>query len=282
MKKMNSSGGKDDDQTEKVRNQGRENGLFRACMDRIRSSHTIGQALRTALLTAGLLSDANCYAELLGQFYVATSALEKRMDELMLTCEDEDGETSSLLISKVKSLGYSFSLGYEKDLQSLLGSDWKTIIESWTTEPAKQYVQLLESANDIECVAAAFILHGPLVIGGGAMLKPRVGKSFGEDATNVFQDVVGTVRGGRSKRRRKFIELYDTLLDGDSTDESNVGERFSSIVEKCGEYMRLNNEMMVAVRQKPWWRKYVVASVVAIASAVVWRTFANNSIKGKA
>ncbi len=277
VNKMNSSGGKDDDQTEKVRNQGRENGLFRACMDRIRSSHTTGQALRTALLTAGLLSDANCYAELLGQFYVATSALEKRMDELMLTCEDKGGEMSQLLISKVKDLGYSFSLGYEKDLQSLLGSDWKTIIESWTTEPAKQYVQLLESATDIECVAAVFILHGPLVIGGGAMLKPKVEKTFGIDATNVFQDVIGTVRGGRSKRRREFIELYDTLLDGNDNESG-----FSSIVEKCGEYMRLNNEMMVAVRQKPWWQKYVAASVVAIASAVVWRTFANNSIKGNA
>ena len=279
VNKMNSSGGKDDDQTEKVRNQGRENGLFRACMDRIRSSHTTGQALRTALLTAGLLSDANCYAELLGQFYVATSALEKRMDELLLTCEDKGGETSSLLISKVKNLGYSFSLGYEKDLQSLLGSDWKTIIESWTTEPAKQYVQLLQSANDTECVAAAFILHGPLVIGGGAMLKPKIEKKFGIDATNVFQDVIGTVRGGRSKRRREFIELYDTLLDDDDGNES---ERFSSIVEKCGEYMRLNNEMMVAVRQKPWWQKYVAASVVAIASAVVMRSFGKNFVKSNA
>ena len=49
--------------------------------------------------------------------------------------------------------------------------------------PTKQYIKALESANDVECLAAAFILHGPLVIGGGAMLKSRVEKAFGVNAT---------------------------------------------------------------------------------------------------
>ncbi|KAL7458066.1 hypothetical protein ACHAWC_009570 [Mediolabrus comicus] len=40
--------------------------------------------------------------------------------------------------------------------------------------------------------------------------------------------------------------------------------------------MRLNNEMMLAVRLKPWWQKYVAASVVAIASAVVMRSIGKN------
>jgi hypothetical protein len=40
----------EEEQTNSVRNQGRENGLFRKCMDTIKQSHTIGQGLRTAAL----------------------------------------------------------------------------------------------------------------------------------------------------------------------------------------------------------------------------------------
>ena len=58
-------------------------GLFRACMDAIRKSHTLGQSLRNASIAAGLLTDKNCYAEMLGQFYVVTAALEQRIDELV-------------------------------------------------------------------------------------------------------------------------------------------------------------------------------------------------------
>lgn len=264
------SGDNDDEQTERVRNQGKEDGLFRACMDEIRSSHTTGQALRTATLAAGLLSDKYCYAELLGQFYVATVALEKRIDELLIKGSCGDNDKKSLLVAKVKKLGYSFTSGYEADLEALLGREWKGIIKSWTTEPAKQYIQRLESANDVECVAAAFILHGPLVIGGGATLKPRVERAFGEDATNVFEDVIGTVRGGRSSRRREFIDLYDSLLDNDI----DAKYHFEVIVETCGEFMTLNNQMMLAVRKKPWWTKYVAASAGAIVSLIAWRIIA--------
>jgi hypothetical protein len=281
------------ERTDKVRNQGREHGLFRACMDQIRSSHTIGQTLRSAALAAGLLTDAKCYAELLGQFYVATAALERRMEELLLTdgdiSHDNDNPSSSsslLLVAKVKTLGYSFKLGYERDLYSLLGPDWKRTIHSWTTEPANRYIQRLETANDAECAAAAFILHGPLIIGGGAMLKPRVERAFGQDATHVFASVIGVARGGRSARRLEFIKLYDALMDKEvpneesnesSCDNNNFPDaRFTVIVQACGEFMQLNNEMMSAVRQAPWWRKYVLASVTAAASALIWRVFAYN------
>lgn len=270
------------DQTEKIRNQGREHGLFRSCMDIIRSSHRLGQTLRTAALTAGLLTDANCYAELLGQFYVVTSALEQRMQELLGATEDDDKSSKSrpkkslLLVAKVKALGYSFSHAYARDLHSLLGSNWLDIIHSWTSEPASRYIQRLQCATDAECAAAAFILYGPLVIGGGAMLKPRVERAFGADATHVYTDVTGSARGGRSQRRREFIDFYDTLLDNDDYTSSSVsssadGDTFTQIVDACGEFMELNNQMMMAVKQTPWWKKYVTASMVVVASVLIWR-----------
>jgi hypothetical protein len=309
---MSKSDAVDVDQTEKIRNQGREHGLFRSCMDIIRSSHRIGQTLRTAALTAGLLTDANCYAELLGQFYVVTSALEQRMQELILLSSAKEEEvnhsssssspaktkTKHLLVAKVKALGYSFSHAYARDLHALLGTNWLDIIQSWTSEPAMRYIQKLQCATDAECVAAAFILYGPLVIGGGAVLKPRVEKAFGVDATNVYTDVTGSARGGRSQRRREFIDFYDTLLDGDDDNEytsSSVASPSSSainngdsrsgsttfvqIVDACGEFMEMNNQMMVAVKQTPWWKKYVTSSMVVVASALIWMFKASSSRK---
>lgn len=271
------------DQTETIRNQGREHGLFRACMDTIRSSHTLGQTLRTAALTAGLLTDVKCYAELLGQFYLVTDALEERMCELMRAAENDKTPLAAtpksklLLVTKVKALGYSFSDAYARDFRVLLGPCWLDILKTyWTTEPAERYMKRLQYASDAECVAAAFILYGPLIIGGGAMLKPRVERAFGAQATHVFADVTGSARGGRAARRREFINLYDTLLDEDdykSTSASPTGHNatFTTIVQACGEFMELNNQMMMAVKQTPWWKKYVTASMAVVVAALIWR-----------
>eukprot|EP00978_Attheya_sp_CCMP212_P040889 scaffold228090_cov55-Attheya_sp.AAC.1 len=192
------------EQTDRVSKLGRENGLFKQCMDEIKNSHTIGQVLRSAAVAAGALSDLEPYAELLSLFYVATRAMEMRMDEIPESDSgsiDNSTENTFVLLKKVKSLGYSFCKGYELDLEFLLGQHWKCKVDEMTTDPAKKYIERLKVANEIELVAAAFILWGPLVIGGGAAMKPRVKKSFGEGATNVFEDVVGNANGGRSGRR---------------------------------------------------------------------------------
>ena len=124
------------ERTERVRDQGVENGLFRACMDAIRKSHTLGQSLRNVAIATGLLTDRDCYAEMLGQFYVVTVSLEKRMDELV----SNEGNPASL-VKKIQKLGYSFRAGYESNLQELLGPDWKETISTWTSEPAKRYIE---------------------------------------------------------------------------------------------------------------------------------------------
>ena len=108
--------GNEDDQTDRVRNQGKADGLFRACMDDTLQPHN---------WTGITYSNSRCWsfirqmllAELLGQFYVATAALEKRMDELIKNSDDK----KPLLVDKVKKLVYSFTSGYENDLQALLG-----------------------------------------------------------------------------------------------------------------------------------------------------------------
>jgi hypothetical protein len=254
------------EQTELVRNKGQPDGLFRSCMDMIKHSHSVGQSLRTASLAAGLLSDKKCYAELLAQFYVVTKAMETRMDTL-LQSKESSGDTHHLkLLRKVRSdLGYSFCHGYERDLEFLLGkAEWETIVETWTTQSAMKYMERMMNANEVELVAAVFILWGPLVIGGGAALKPRVTRAFGVEATHVFEDVVGP---NRAERRRQFIEVYDTLLDAE--EEGNKKETFNAIVQCSGEFMDLNNEIMMAVRQRPWWYKYILIGGAAILIAAI-------------
>lgn len=271
--------------TASVRQQGRPDGLFRACMDSIRQSHTIGQALRGSLIVVGLMTDRHCYAELLGQFYVVTYALETRMEELLFGCGNYDREASTLIVAKMKvALGYSFVAGYESDLLHLLGPQWRETIASWTTDPASRYVERLCTASDEECAAAAFILHGPLIIGGGAALRPRVARAFGEGATGVFESVCGRDTKGRSRagRRKEFIEFYDSLLDhnDDQTNDKSKDVRFNTIVRSCSEFMDLNNEMMMTVKRSPWWRKYAAACTVAavsISAALVWRLLLGES-----
>jgi hypothetical protein len=243
--------------TNLVRDQGNPGGLFRSCMDTIRRSHSVGQALRTAALAAGVMSDRICYAELLAQFYVATAALELRL---------KDRKDASEMVKRVADLDYAFSPGYEADLMQLLGGNWRARVQGMMTKSSKQYVAMIQNGSDLDLVAAAFILWGPLVIGGGAALKPRVKKSFGENATNVFESVVGGAKGGRVQRRKDFIVMIDGLLG-----EGGAGRdaEFRSIVAASAAFMDLNNGMMQEVRQSPWWSKYVWAGAAVVACVVV-------------
>jgi hypothetical protein len=205
--------------TNAVRDQGAESGLFRAAMDKIRGSHSLGQKLRTAALAAGLMSDARCYAELLAQFYLATAALEAR---LAVT----QPATEPLAAAVSAACGYSFTEGYEADLASLLGPEWrKDVAERLSTEPARRYVARLERAGDSELAAAAFILWGPLAIGGGAALKPRVRNAFGEGATHVFSSVTEGGSEGRKRRRDGFIAAYDALVGADEVKPSTLNPK---------------------------------------------------------
>ncbi len=272
------TGGTEEERTERASKMGRPDGLYQSCMKEIKDSHTIGQALRSAALAAGVMSNQDAYAELLGQFYVTTNVLETRMEAyIMKENSNSNGNGIELnnkhasIVTQVKSLGYNFREGYERDLEYLLGSKWKHICEEFTTKSGKEYIQRLSNANEIEIAAAAFILWGPLIIGGGAALKPRVKKSFGEGATNVFHDVVGNVNGvGRAGRRRNFIDVYDALLDGFDS-EVEKKEIFDSIVKTAGEFMLLNNGMMLEVKKRPWWSKYALTGVVTIAAAMAMR-----------
>lgn len=263
-------GNEEERKTTRARDQGRPNGLFQGCMDAIKTGHRVGQTLRTAMLTAGLLTDRRCYAELLAQFYVCTVALEDRLAGLKGT-----GSAAKLAASIP---GVGFKAGYEADLRHLLGDraigteleeNWRTKVASLTTGTAARYISRIEIADDEELIAAVFILWGPLMIGGGAAIRPRVQKAFGEGATNVFDSVIGP---GRSELRRAFINAFDSVLDVGNASatgfDSVYTARYTRILAATAEFMTLNNELMLSVKQSPWWSRYISAGC-AFAVAVI-------------
>lgn len=242
------------EQTDLVRNRGQEGGLFRACMDKIRKKHHVGQLLRQAFVVMGVFTDKTCYVELLVQFYVVTKALERFVDKKELP-------------KAMRAISYQFTELYEADLKFLLSIGDETELErrvnELTSDAAREYISLLQEecihSNKKAAIAAGIIiLWGPLIIGGGAALYPRVKNAYGIEATHVMEPILGP---GREKRRNDFIGTIDEL----GSDES---VNFDKVVEYTGLFMELNNKMMVAVKRRPAWVNYIYFAISAIVAVV--------------
>lgn len=200
------------------------------------------------------------YAELLTQFYVTTECLD------LILLESESEIASSVLNSELGKYK-GFCNDYATDLEHLLGPDHLRIINSYKSEAAIKYIKTLKENNakvelrDASLLAGIFILWGPMIIGGGAMLYPRVKKAYGELACSTFTLFIGS---GREKRKREFIDFFDSV--GERMEE----EEFNKVVELCGEYMRMNNEMMVQVKRRPWWVKWGAGLGISLACGAVY------------
>jgi hypothetical protein len=253
---------------DKTTEKGAENGLFRACMEAIRSAHKSANRLRAALVLSGLFTDKKVYREVIALFYVATNTMEKKMISLQ-----EDGGDE--ICDKLLSLGYRFGPQYEKDLQTLYGDsgDWKVAVENVvakSTDGARSYIKTIESmTNGAELAGAAFCLWGALIIGGGAAAKPRVESLCSKGACNLFESVTGP---GRGERKAKFIKIWDSLAvqieDGDDDDKVvPSSSSFGKIITVSKECMKGNNELIISVKRNPWWLKYFVSTAVGIMAA---------------
>ena len=250
---MNETNEKEDDASEAIRRKGVPDGLFDKCMIQIRTAHSIGQSLRTLFVLSGVFSDKMLYSELLTQFYVVTEALERLLEK----------HEPQLLSSLREQYKGGFAKLYQSDLQYLLeNTNPPLCVADLTSSSAKKYIETIQSDISIEngqyrkeaLIAGVFILWGPLIIGGGAAMYPRVKSSYGLDATNVFTHIIGS---GRSKRVQDFIDIYDALGTDKTLD-------FDKIVELSGKYMQCNNEMMVAVKRNPKWAYYALYGIIGV------------------
>merc|ERR1719300_548844 len=119
---------------------------------------------------------------------------------------------------------------------------------------AVEYAEYISQSGKPVKYAAAFILFGALVIGGGAMMEPRVRKNFG--CGDLYKYVIGPNRAGR---REEFIEKFDAVASADQ-------ELFNKIVKEAEICMGYNNKMLSAMQRRPYW--YYPTIVVALGVAV--------------
>eukprot|EP00746_Dinoflagellata_sp_MGD_P024291 gnl/MRDRNA2_/MRDRNA2_157009_c0_seq1.p1 gnl/MRDRNA2_/MRDRNA2_157009_c0~~gnl/MRDRNA2_/MRDRNA2_157009_c0_seq1.p1 ORF type:complete len:249 (+),score=47.32 gnl/MRDRNA2_/MRDRNA2_157009_c0_seq1:92-838(+) len=227
---------------------GQRGALYPKMMKAIHTSHEWANKIRMLKLPL-ILTDTRLYAGAIAQFYQLTKTLEQR-----LACFESDP-----LVSQLKSLNRDVTPGYEADLQELFGSNWREAVSGVTTPATEAYMKTLNAAEPVELVAAAFILYGALVIGGGKQTQKKVKKVF-PSCDHVLFDVAEDM----PKARKTFRDTFDNI-------GKEFPEHFDRLVLEAERFMKLNNTVVLSTRCLPfWWWK--AASVTVAITAVALAT----------
>ena len=154
--------------------------------------------------------------------------------------------------------------GYESDLSQLFGADeWRAAAALAKTAATDAYLDRLRSAGPVELVAAAFILYGALVIGGGKSTQKRV-KRVIPRCDHVLFDVSDDMRVAR----RKFKNCFTQIAKDHAGVEAVAPEHADELVEYAATYMDGNNAVVLSIRCIPTWLYALTAAVVAAGAAV--------------
>lgn len=241
---------------------GKEGGGYRDMLVAITRGHSIGQKLRGAMFVAGLMQNRTCYTETVVQFYTVTAAFERQLERA------PTGDGATRVRNQLQRLKMQFSGGYEEDLAELLGSDWRTTVSKMQSAAAREYVKMIEahSVTDDGAVlaAAAFILWGPLVIGGGKSLERKIAKAYGKGVTHVFEPICKLSREEHDALKDIFASVMDEL--------PGEGIQQEDMVEHAAKFMHMNNALMRSVNLKPWLFSSVIYVAIALV-LVAWAFF---------
>ena len=247
---------------------GKPNGLFRACMEAIRSSHHEARQIRTALILVGLFTDPELYKEWLSVFYIVNLELEEKLKSADFEESLRDDKNELTILKKMQKLGekYYFSELYEQDLQLLWGASTRDkllakVDSCLANKPnAREYRSVVKGMTKAsELSGALFCLWGVFIVGGGAMARQRALKMCGEDGVNVYKNVAGP---GREKRKGDFIELWDGLAE-------NGTSEFEAAKDSSDVCMKLMNATIKDLSANPWWLKWVSLSTLAVVGGSI-------------
>merc|ERR1712241_385612 len=108
------------------------------------------------------------------------------------------------------------------------------------------------SADPVELVAAAFILYGALVVGGGKQTQAKVKKVF-PTCSHKLYDVGEDMKKLRADFKRTFTDIG-----------KEWPEEFHKLEEQAARFMGPNNTILVSIRC--WGKK---ATAVAAAAAAL-------------
>lgn len=226
----------------------KEGGLYGRMMGSIRMGHSLGNSLRMLKLPV-ILTDTQLYAGAIANFYWLTQTLEDRLQQ------HEREEAQGLVAEMRRTLTLRAAPGYEADLAELFGEDWKAQALRARTPATSTYCSVLESAGAVELVAAAFILYGALVVGGGKSTQRKVRKVFPGCEHKLFD-----LSDNMQELRKQFKETFNGL-------GSKYPEQENALVEQAARFMALNNTVVLSTRCLPfwWWKATAVVALPLVA-----------------
>jgi len=220
--------------------------LYDRMMKAIHVGHAFGNKVRMLKLPL-ILTDTRLYAGAIAQFFELTRTLELRLQE----------SKDPLLVRVREGLCMSATAGYESDLQELFGANWRKDVERVRTAATTAYCKQLTEASNVELAAAAFILYGALVVGGGKATQKKVKKVFPTCEHKLFD-----VAEDMPKARREFKALFTGI-------GKEWPEHADELTRQAARFMALNNTVVLTIRCLPhwWWR---VTAAVATAGLAVY------------
>jgi hypothetical protein len=200
-----------------------------------------------------ILTDTSLYAAAIANFYHLTYALEQALAAPFMKAEP--------MVVRVHSMGLSLAAGYEADLAQLYGPGWQAAAEQAKTAETTAYCQVLATATPAQLVAAAFILYGALVIGGGKATQKKV-KGVFPGCDHVLYDVADEMMEARASFRQCFNEIGAEHL-----------HEYDTLVEEAARFMQLNNTVLLSISCLPgwWWKAAIGMGALCVAVPAVLR-----------
>lgn len=198
--------------------------LYGRMMKAISSGHTFGNRVRMLKLPL-IFAEERLYAGAITQFFLLSETLEEELTR----------HAADPMVARVRGLGLCVTPGYAADLEQLYGADWRNVAKSVETKATAAYVEDLKSASIPQLVAAAFILYGALVVGGGKMTQQKVRKVFPSCEHQLF-DVAEDMKAARANFKACFTGIG-----------KDFPEHFETLEHEAARYMSLNNTVVLSV-----------------------------------
>ena len=116
-------------------------------------------------------------------------------------------------------------------------------------------MSIIEEADAVTLVAAAFIVYGALVVGGGKMTQAKVRKVMPSCEHKLF-DVADDMK----EARRKFKHAFTAI-------GKEWPEHFETLEREAARFMALNNTVVISIRC--WGSRATTAALAVGVGAAV-------------
>ena len=169
--------------------------LYGRMMTSISAGHTFGNRVRMLKLPM-ISAEPRLYAGAIAQFFWLTEELEAALAR----------HAKHPIVARVRELGLCATPGYASDLEQLYGKSWREVARRERTAATAAYCAVLAAATPLETAAAAFILYGALVVGGGKATQAKVRRVI-PGCDHVLFDIAPDIKEARKRFKACFTSI---------------------------------------------------------------------------